>query len=124
MDIGSAFPSNYLKASDFAKPTEMVMDSVQMEEVGDDTKPVLYFQRCKKGLVLNKTNSNAIQAAYGKETDDWSNKKIVVYPSTTDYQGKTVDCLRIKVPKPGKPAAKPAEPEESDLGIEEEKVPF
>jgi arabinogalactan endo-1,4-beta-galactosidase len=96
MKISSAFPSNYLKCSDLQdRNVKVVMDRVEYEEIGGDQKPVLYFQGKDKGIVLNKTNSNNISAAYGDETDDWHGQEIVLYPAMTDFQGKTVPCIRV-----------------------------
>jgi hypothetical protein len=72
MRIGQAFPSEYLKASDLmGRTVKVTMSHVEMREVGDGPKPILHFVGKEKGLVLNKTNSNNITAAYGDETDNW-----------------------------------------------------
>lgn len=99
MDINSAFPSNYLKASDLqGRTVDVVISSVTMEKVGDDQKPIVYFQGKEKGLALNKTNSNAIQMMYGDETNNWANQPISMWPTETEFQGKIVPCIRIKAP--------------------------
>ena len=59
MRISSAFPSKYLKAADLQdKQVTVRMSHVETETIGDDDRPVLYFQGKEKGLVLNKTNAN------------------------------------------------------------------
>ena len=51
MKISSAFPSNYLKATDLQDRNLLVkMDRVEVEEIGDDEKPVLYFVGKDKGM--------------------------------------------------------------------------
>ena len=97
MRIDSAFPSNYLKAADLqGKEAKVIMKGVQMEDIGSDHKPVLYFQGKEKGLVLNKTNSTNISAAYGPETEDWNGKPIVLYTAWVDFQGRSVEAIRCR----------------------------
>jgi hypothetical protein len=69
-----------------------------MRDVGDDTKPVAYFEGKDKGLVLNKTNSNTISAAYGDETDDWVGAEIVLYETMVEFQGQRKPGIRCLVP--------------------------
>ena len=99
MKIGQAFPSKWLKAADLSgKEYTMTMQRVGMETIGDDheEKPVLYFQGAQKGLMLNKTNAEAIAIVYGDETEQWTGKQVVVYPDITQYQGRRVDCIRVR----------------------------
>lgn len=104
MQIGSAFPSNYIKTEDLqGRNITVTIDRVEMEKVGEDHRPVIYFQGKEKGLVLNKTNAQTISAIYGGETEDWQGGEIILYPTETDYQGKRVPAIRIKIP-PRKPA--------------------
>jgi len=100
MKMSSAFPSDYFKAVDFEEaPQKLVMSKVVMKDIGEDHKPVLFFQGNEKGLVLNKTNANTIAEAYGDESENWSGKEIVVFASTTDLRGQQVACIRVRKPK-------------------------
>lgn len=106
MRISEAFPSKYLKAADLqGRNITVVVDRVEMETIGDDRRPIAYFRGKEKGLVLNKTNSNNIAAVYGDDTDDWQGGELIMYPTMVDYQGKSVEAIRVKVP-PQKPAAR------------------
>lgn len=97
MDIYSAFPSNYLKCSDLqGRNCRVVIESVKIESIGDDDRPVAYFQGKQKGLVLNKTNSNVIADMFGGETNGWLGKEITLFPTKVDYQGKRVDAIRVQ----------------------------
>lgn len=105
MLISRAFPSAYIKAEDLQdRQHTMVMDHVAIEELGDDTKPVLYFQGAKKGLALNVTNAKTIASIYGDETDDWTGKELIIFPATTDFRGKETPCIRVKAPPARTPA--------------------
>lgn len=98
MNINGAFPSKYLKAADLGhtQPT-VTIDRVEIEQMQDDEpKPVLYFQGKDKGLVLNKTNSNTITDILGSdETDDWAGKRIRLFVTKVEFQGRRVDAIRV-----------------------------
>ena len=97
MDINAAFPSQYLKAADLqGREVTVVMSRVVMEKVGQDQKPVLYFQGKERGVALNKTNSMTIASAYGTNTDGWGGHQVVLFPAWVDYQGKQVQAIRIR----------------------------
>lgn len=101
------FPSNYVKADDLPETgVRVVMANVEMEKIGDDEKPVLYFHGKEKGLVLNKTNWNNIAFIHGDESDEWEGKPIIIFPTTTDFQGRTVACIRVREDKSKKAAPK------------------
>lgn len=100
MNVNDAFPSKHLKASDLkGSVVPVTISHVEIEEIGQkkDRKPVLYFSGKDKGLVLNKTNSKRIADLLGSpETDDWAGQRIALYPSETEFQGDTVECIRVK----------------------------
>lgn len=101
MKVSEAFPSKYIAASDLdGRNVRVTIKHVEIEKIGDDTKPVIYFQGKQKGLVCNKTNSKAIAAVYGDEMDDWAGCELILFPIVTDYQGKPVDAVRVRQPMP------------------------
>ncbi len=100
MNMNDAFPSKYLKAADLkGQRVRVTMEDVNMAsfDSGDEPKPCVVFRGKKKGLVLNKTNSNTIVDIYGPDTDAWFGKDITIYPTTTEYQGRMADCIRVQV---------------------------
>ena len=104
MKIGNAFPSKYIKAEDLGnKEHTLTILKVEMGEVGKEDapemKPVCYFVGKAKGLVLNKTNAETIAHSYGDDTDEWTNKPVIVYPDRTMFGGKMVDCIRLRTPR-------------------------
>lgn len=98
ININHAFPSKWLKAADLmGKEITVTIASVRMEDVGDEaTKPVVYFQNKERGLVLNKTNANNISILYGPDTDNWVGKPITLYPAWVDFQGRSVEAIRVR----------------------------
>ena len=102
MNINESFPSKYLKASDIPEEGQtVVIVRINQEEIGKDKeiRPVLYFEGEDKGIILNKTNATNISKLYGYETDDWSGKKVVLGVAWVDFQGQSVEAIRIYPPK-------------------------
>lgn len=126
MNINDAFPSNYLKASDLGEAQPVVtIERVEMEPVGrtKEMKPVVYFAGKQKGMVLNKTNSKKIaEIASSPDTDDWAGVAVKLYATEVDFQGETVEAIRIKSATAAKPKPKPAAVPEYDINDSE--VPF
>jgi len=79
-------------------------------------KPLCYFKegREKKPLALNSTNCKAIAAMYGNDTEQWVNKRITIYPTTTQMAGETVECIRVRPQVPPQKAAPASGTEPSD----------
>jgi hypothetical protein len=104
MKIFACFPSKYLKAADLCdKHVSAIMSHVALEEVrgdADDAKmlPILYFRGATKGMVLNKTNSKIISAAYDEETEAWKGMPIVLFSAMVAYGSDTVEAIRVKAP--------------------------
>lgn len=101
-NINDLYPSNYLKASDLGDAQPVVtIDRVEVEPVGrgKEMKPVIYFSGKQKGMVLNKTNSKKIAEIAGSpDTDDWHGVRVRLFATEVDFQGETVEAIRIKAP--------------------------
>jgi hypothetical protein len=103
--------SEYLKAADLqGREAAVVISQVKFEKMDGKDRAVLFFLGKTKGLMLNKTNINNIVALYGDETNDWNGKEIVLFPAWVDYQGKSVEAIRVKGPQRSAPQRRP-EPE-------------
>lgn len=140
MDMASVFPSKYLKAADLqGKQVKVVIDRVEMETLGEDRRPVVYFQHKEKGVVINKTNTTNIAQAYGWNSDDWSGREVVLYTAWVDFQGKSVEAIRIRPPSAAErrqnSSARPNTPvteqprrmepiTEADLAAMDDEIPF
>jgi hypothetical protein len=104
MNINSAFSSNYLRAVDIkGQDVRVTIESFKIESIGQGSEakelPVLRFKGKAAGFVLNKTNANIIQVAFGDETDDWTGKQVELYVTQVGYKGEMVDGIRCKVPQ-------------------------
>ncbi len=118
--IDGMFPSRWLTAADLGGADRVVTiteldDPIDVGGDGkeDDFRPVLQINEHKKGIVLNRTNADTIKAMYGEDVDTWPGRKITIYPTTTEYKGKTVACIRVKQGVPlttEQPAQEPEQP--------------
>ena len=131
MNVNTAFPSQYLKASDLGDAEPVVtIARVELEAIGRDKeqKPVLYFEGKAKGVVLNKTNAKRIADLLGSpDTEDWIGQRIRLFATTTEFSGETVECIRVKAaaapvrPVAPRPAPAPIAPH---FGGDEDSIPF
>jgi hypothetical protein len=104
-----AFPSKYLKSADVKeRPCVAVISHVARETVGQGQdakeKLVLHFEDDNKPMVLNRTNWDALEEAFG-DSDDWPGHKVKIRCARTHYQGKATDGIRLEAIV-GKPASK------------------
>jgi hypothetical protein len=107
----------YLKADDLhGDDWELIItafDKKEMDQTDFETgekykrwKVILSFSGEEKKLVLNKTNADAIKAAYGDLLTDWIGKSIILFVG--DWKGKP--CLRVRTPKAVKKVSTRQEP--------------
>jgi hypothetical protein len=114
-NVDDLFPSKWLKASDLkGREPALTIKTVKYEPVGKagDMKAVVYFERVPKGLILNKTNCNRIvQIAGSGITEDWCGVSVVLFSAQVEFQGDTVDAIRVKPAKASKHnPLRPADP--------------
>lgn len=111
--VSDAFPG-FLEAGDLdGKSITLVIKSIRdanQKDKGKDgrviDKPIIEFVGAKKSWVLNKTNAKIIRELYGNAFEDWTDKKIIIYPTVCDAFGKkNTPCVRVKkiYPDTGKP---------------------
>ena len=117
-DFRSMYEKEFVYAYDLdGKDVTVTMERVQVGELvgtsGKKTKkPVVYFKGSPKGLALCVTNGRTIAAMYGNKTEAWIGKRITMFPTTTQFGGAVVECIRIRPSVPagkGAPAAPPPE---------------
>src|SRR4030067_3024802 len=77
-----ALPGRYLSGDDLDDEVIVTIDRVVMESFRDPRtrvetrKPVMYFQRAKRGLIVNRTNWRTVADLYGDGSDNWTGKRI------------------------------------------------
>ncbi len=129
MRESDVFPSKYLTGLEIEdREVPVVIDRVEREEVGMDKDKcaVVYFQKCTKGVVLNKTNWRNLAYAHGDDSDDWSGKEAILYTviAHNPRTGEDGPSIRIKTgaKKQRSKSAPVREAENPADGMEE--VPF
>jgi hypothetical protein len=85
---------------------------------------VTCFTTLDKPMVLNATNKNALVEKLGKVPASWVGADIGLYTENTQFSGKPVKGLRLRVLGPAKTTAqaepaKPAKPATPAKSIEE-----
>lgn len=123
MDYRLLFPREYLGAPDLkGKDVTLTIRRIVVEDLetkdGKEKKGIVYFEETKaaaekqgikeKRLVLNKTNAKTIAAIYGNEVDDWTGRRVTLFPTTCQSFGETVDCIRVRPGVPAKTATETA----------------
>lgn len=126
-NINDAFPSNYIKASDLkgGQPA-VVIERIAFEPVGQkkEMKPILYFEGKEKGLVLNKTNAKNITGLVGSaETEDWLGFSVRLYATNVEFQGDTVEAIRVKAAPVGAGRKAPSPPPDPEP-LTDDDIPF
>lgn len=117
--------SDYLKASDLDRQEHKVqIVAISDAEFKDNgrvkKKMILHFSNHAKTLVLNKTNKDAIAYAYGgDDSDPWIGKSIILYPTTVEFEGKSVEAIRVRpvleqAPDPGMDALQKQADDDAD----------
>lgn len=77
---------------------------VQGEQGRKSKKPIIKFVGKDKKLAINRTNGKTIAQLYGTDTESWVGQAITIYPTTTNFGGETVECIRIRPQRPERKA--------------------
>lgn len=127
MNIGQAFPSNYLKADDLnGKAVTLTIEEVGIEGIGKDKdqKLVIAFVGKQKKFVCNKTNAKTISKLHGEETDEWVGKRITIRPAEVEFQGEMVLSIRVSLQAPVEGSVKTPAPQPPPTEDADQEVPF
>ena len=102
MKRGDAFPSKYLSKEDIPAPISVTIARVFLQEIDDDetkkTKAVVEFNGLDKSMILNATNWDCLETAFGQESDAWIGKTVQIYvdPSVM-FKGEKKGGLRLRI---------------------------
>jgi hypothetical protein len=110
-DYATMFDSKWLSVGDLEGSERVVtIEKVEAGMVGEgkdaERKPVVWFEGERKPFAMNKTCAKVTAGLYGRDTEEWIGKSLTLYPTTTEYGGDTVPCIRIRNVIPGRKAAK------------------
>ena len=123
------FKSRYIKAEDVEEqPVTLVIESVRREAFKhngrEEHKPVVFFAKAGKGLILNLTNWDAVAELCGEDDPEkWAGTPVELFASTVEVGGAIKPCVRVRRPS-GELALKPPKvPAALDDGLDEP-IPF
>jgi hypothetical protein len=106
MSVAQTYASNdgnWLRCTDLdGKTHKVTIEKVETVEVKDDEKGhipkiCVSFQGKEKGLLLNKTNAKTLAAGLGDNEMEWHGSTIIMFPTTCEFQGSTVPCIRVRL---------------------------
>lgn len=127
----TAFGS-YLKAEDLqGRVVNIAIERVSLETVKDqesgkeEQKLVAHFSGKDKGLILNRTNADALNAIFG--TDDYDYWKGVVQlfvDPNVRFGNRTVQGLRIRATAGVQQATPPAPAVTAPVNVTDDDIPF
>lgn len=88
-------------------PVTMTIRAVELEKVtgpnGTIEKPVIYFEKSNRPLVLNVTNSKKLAKALGRETNEWRGAQVELFAEEIKAFGELQNAVRLRViAKPAK----------------------
>ena len=64
-----------------------------------DRKLVLRFHKASRTLPLNRVNARTIADMHGGDFEQWADRKVTLYATTTEFRGNRVPCIRVKPPE-------------------------
>lgn len=101
MKFSDFVSTKYLGQNDIPKPQMVTIAGFSQVEVEPGkVKIAVKFREFDKPLLLNKTNTKRIQAAYGNDSDATVGKKLAIFvdENVTNTKGEIVGGVRIKAP--------------------------
>lgn len=77
--------------------THVVGGELTGEQGRKTKKPIAHIKGSPKRLALNNTNCQTIEQLTGtSNTDEWRDIRVTLFPTTTSFGGKTVECIRVR----------------------------
>ena len=109
MNLTDLFPSRFATGADLAgKAYTLTIAGVELEEVhtvpgkSADRKPVLYFKGAQRGFILTRPLAFQIaEVLRSMDTDEWTGKRITIYPQPMMVAGQQRIAVRAKAPTNG-----------------------
>ena len=91
--------NRWLHAEDLPGDTTLTIADIRIEWIGDNERPVMYFQETAKNLRLNNINSRSLVSMYGRHMSDWIGKQVTLYPTEGIYNNQPVPAIRVRMPE-------------------------
>lgn len=102
-DFDELYPGRFLKSGEF-KGLDVILTIAKVEleklegEKGARMRGILSFRESEKQLVLNRTNGECLKAMFGRATDAWLGKRVVLWPApfTDPFTGEVGTAIRVR----------------------------
>ena len=121
--VSELYPSKWLKAADLARPVTVKIEQCSFEQIYNqragehEPRLVIAFTGCKKRLITNKTQCQAIAAIVGSDAfADWPGQAVTLAPGRAHNGKQTIIVSR---PAPASPAA-PSMPQQAAIPTAQE----
>lgn len=96
MNIKDHFSGSFYNADNIKGTGNLIIDSVDCEDVSGEEKMILSFRGVEERLVCNKTNAFVIAEEWGDETDDWVGGTVRLTRGMTMFKGKRTPCVNVE----------------------------
>lgn len=103
--ISSLVGGNYMKTEDFdPRGKVFTIAGFRTDEIKNSDDPakecaVMFFEDEEKGFILKKTTIGELVDALEVDSKKAAvGKRIEIYRGKTQYQGKSVPCMRLRAP--------------------------
>jgi hypothetical protein len=99
-------PHPHIHADDLDGDTPVTIKGWIFGEAGMEKQVLgkLILEEFDRHLIVNAGKRDALIAAFGDDVEAIKGKKVVLFPTTTSFAGKTVPAVGMRVPKPTAPA--------------------
>lgn len=106
MKLTTLFPRKYATGADLkGEVVTLSIARVTLESMHPaqgrpaEEKPVIYFERCQKGIILTRPLAHQIADIVGsEETDEWKGCRVTLYPQKMQVAGQDRIAVRAKAP--------------------------
>ena len=122
-DVDECYGSKYFSATDLGNKrirtriAKVRKEKLRQQDGTDKPKLVIYFTTLDKPMVVNATNKNTLVEALGRDPAKWIGVEVGLLAELTQFAGKPVRGLRLRVlgpitgkAAPVKPPPKPIKP--------------
>ena len=126
-DFDAMYGSKYFSVPDLKgqRPRRTIgkVEVAELKEKDGTTKRkrILYLEGEDKPLVLNKTNAIKLAMAFGKESSEWINARVELYPEMTSLGKEGVRLQPLKTVAKAAPATPKTPVIDPDL---DDEIPF
>jgi hypothetical protein len=95
-DVSDLLGGKFLSAENVPQPFVLTIAGAERIQMDGQTRLTLQFAELPKGLLCNKINLGVVAKLCGTDTTQWVGRQVVLQSEPVQFQGKTVQGLRVK----------------------------